>query len=556
MYLSEKRVLTNNILLKFSFSIPGLWTILILVIINVFLLTTDVVRLVILSQNIYLGNKFKLSKVFGAILKNFSKVIKILLVQLFLHICIILSLLFMIISPKILNAYLPTFFANILVNTPLKILIILTIIITSYMYLIKNIFAIHISIIEGLDFKTSLIKSKNMCKSKLWNISGIILLLYVFIISCTLILFFIIGLAFVTFMKKSGFNSFPVLTSLSLFSVFSSIIMFLVSIFAIPINIIIITRLYYFIEVNDYDSKLSDYMEYGINTPSSFKELKHNNIFIIITCSALIMLFTIILLVTYYSSVKMNAVHITAHRGTPIYAPENSLSALQYAINNGADYAEIDVQETADGEVVLLHDTNLKRVTGINKNIWDVTYDELKYYSIGKKFINPFGEKFRGEKIPSLRQAIKLCKGKIKLNIELKANGHDPELSEKVLKILEEENFKDQCIISSVNYESLKKVRNLDPTIKIGTIVYIVIEDMSNLDVDFYSIETDNATEKFIHNSHLLGREVHVWTVNNEKNMTKLIDLGVDNIITDHPYNLKNLLEESKNNKIINLLFK
>lgn len=83
-------------------------------------------------------------------------------------------------------------------------------------------------------------------------------------------------------------------------------------------------------------------------------------------------------------------VQITAHRGASGSAPENTLVALQKAIEAGAEYAEIDVQETSDGKLVLLHDPDLKRTAGIKKNIWQASYDEIKHLDAGSWFSNAF----------------------------------------------------------------------------------------------------------------------------------------------------------------------
>ena len=108
-------------------------------------------------------------------------------------------------------------------------------------------------------------------------------------------------------------------------------------------------------------------------------------------------------------------------------APENTVSALAYTIDCGADYAEIDVQETADGELILLHDNSLKR-TAVKKNVWEMTYAEIEQLDAGVSF----HKKFRGEKIPTLDEVLKYCKGKLDLNIEIKYNGKNKGIVKKV----------------------------------------------------------------------------------------------------------------------------
>ena len=110
---------------------------------------------------------------------------------------------------------------------------------------------------------------------------------------------------------------------------------------------------------------------------------------------------------------------ITAHRGSSLAAPENTLSAVQAAIDDLADSVEIDVQLSRDGVVVLGHDASLKRVAGVNRPISALNWDELQKLDVGAWFSGDFA----GERIPALEEVLELCKGKINLTIELKNVG-------------------------------------------------------------------------------------------------------------------------------------
>ena len=149
---------------------------------------------------------------------------------------------------------------------------------------------------------------------------------------------------------------------------------------------------------------------------------------------------------------------MTAHRGGARVAPENTISALEAAVDALADYAEIDVQETKDGEIVLLHDTNLQRVTGLNANIWDLTYEEVSQLDAGIKFI----KSSEGENT-NPGEALECCQGRIRLNIELKYNGHNAQIVPKVLKIIEEYGFEENCVVTSMNYKYLEQIKELNP---------------------------------------------------------------------------------------------
>ena len=231
-------------------------------------------------------------------------------------------------------------------------------------------------------------------------------------------------------------------------------------------------------------------------------------------------------------SSAQNYIAVTAHRGGARMAPENTISALEYAVEAMADYAEIDVQETKDGEIVLLHDSNLKRVTGLNANIWNLTYDEVSQLDAGVKF----HKKFRGEQIPTLGQALEYCQGKLRLNIEIKYNGHNSQIVRKVVNIIQENEFQDKCVVTSMNYKFLTQIRELDPEIKTGYIMSMIYGDLSALtDADFFSVKYTYLNQAFVRRAHALGKEVWAWTPNYQGDMQRMVDCKADNIITDDP---------------------
>lgn len=225
-------------------------------------------------------------------------------------------------------------------------------------------------------------------------------------------------------------------------------------------------------------------------------------------------------------------ISVSAHRGGARKAPENTLSALEYAISSKSDFAEIDVQETKDGEVVLLHDNNLKRTTGLNANIWTLTYAELQQLDAGVRF----NQSFRGEKIPTLEEAIEAARGKIQLNIEVKYNGHNPNLVRKVVRIIEEQEFAENCVLTSMNYKFLEQAKALNPKIRTGYTMNMTYGDLENMDgADFFSVKYTYITERFVEKVHALGKEVYAWTLNYQGDIQRMVNCKVDNIITDDP---------------------
>ena len=223
---------------------------------------------------------------------------------------------------------------------------------------------------------------------------------------------------------------------------------------------------------------------------------------------------------------------ITAHRGGAWKAPENTISALQYTIDSGADYAEIDVQETKDGELILLHDDSLKRTAGVKKNVWDMTLKQVEKLDAGASF----HKKFRGEKIPEFTEALKFCKGRLDLNIEIKYNGKNKGIVNKVVRAIKENHFEDHCVVTSMNYQFLKQIKKTAPEIRTGYIMTMTYGGVQGMEAaDFFSVKHTYVDEKFVTQAHALGKEVYVWTVNYKGDAKRMLDIGADNIITDDP---------------------
>ena len=231
-------------------------------------------------------------------------------------------------------------------------------------------------------------------------------------------------------------------------------------------------------------------------------------------------------MVTGGSSLPM----IMAHRGYSSAAPENTIDAFEKAIEAGAEAAELDVQMTKDGVIVVMHDDSPKRTAGLDKYIWEVTYSEIKDLDNSLNFSGDYGP----TRIPTLDEVIKTAKGRLYLNIEIKRTGHDDGIVEKVVRIIQNNGFEDECDITSQDYDTLAAVKAIDPGILTAYTTVIGIGDIENLDAaDIISIEETFATFREILNIHTAGKRVFVWTVNEEKSIDKLVNLNVDAIITN-----------------------
>lgn len=223
--------------------------------------------------------------------------------------------------------------------------------------------------------------------------------------------------------------------------------------------------------------------------------------------------------------------YIAAHRAGAAMAPENTLAALSDSIQAGADYAEIDVQQTKDGELIILHDSSFERTAGVKKNVWDVTLEEVRTYQTG--YIVGQGQ----IRIPTLTQMLQAAKGKIKLMIELKPNGHEQELERKTLDLIRANGMADQCVIASLDYHILERVKKLAPDIPTCYIAAISYGDLKELSAaDMLSIEETFVTPSLLLFAREQEKQVFAWTINREDDMRRMVQMGVDGVVTDNPY--------------------
>lgn len=248
----------------------------------------------------------------------------------------------------------------------------------------------------------------------------------------------------------------------------------------------------------------------------------------------------------------LNKTLIAAHRGYSADAPENTIPAFEEAVSTMSDYVELDVQETKDGRVVVLHDSNLKRVAGIDKNIWNLNYREIADIDVGSWF----SEEFAGVTIPTLEEVMEMAKGRLKLNIEIKLTGHEKNIEQSVVEIIEEYGMENDCVITSFQAKALKKVKKANPDIQTGYILHVAYGDFSGLNyADALSVNYSFATELLIDEAHNAGKKVFVWTVNTPEAINEMINNGADMIITDDPVLAKEtILSYETNPHVVKLI--
>ena len=420
----------------------------------------------------------------------------------------------------------------------------------------KWLYSLHYMVIEGKSFKSARKSSKNLIKGNRFK-DIIIVFLYQLISGISYILFLIIGI-FILYILNMILGRIFVIKSILLTIVwmFMLVSVIIFTIISTGIGYSVISSLYYKHKI-DKDEKLITIKSEEKKKNIKFnKNLKYAVIILWIFAIAGGSIFTYQVIT---GKANLNIEHtkkmeITAHRGASIKYPENTMAAFRGAKKLGADWIELDVQQTKDKQIVVSHDTNLSRVTGVNKDIIDMNYSEIKKLDAGSFF----NKKFKGEKIPLLKEVLEFAKkNNIRLNIELKPTGKEKNFEKQVVDLIKEYNFEDRCVVTSQVYNVLKKIKKYDKDIKTVYVMSIAIGKITDAKyADAFSIKATNVTETQVSRVHNAGKELYAWTVNKEESINKMIDMNVDNIITDNIKLGVDLVEKSKRTNIEDIIIK
>jgi len=249
----------------------------------------------------------------------------------------------------------------------------------------------------------------------------------------------------------------------------------------------------------------------------------------------------------------------TAHRGAMGHAPENTIAAFEVGIEQQADWIESDVQRTKDGELVLMHDTTLSRTTDVEEvfpdrapwNVADFTLAEIKTLDAGSWF----GEEFAGEPVPTLAEMIELVRPtRSGILMELKSPELYPGIEQEVAGAFDSHpGYVDSAVaagrlaVQSFNWDSMKTYKEVQPEMPVGLLGTPTLDQLPTL-TWAQQINPSHGTfdAAYVDAVHELGMDVHTWTVNTPADMNKVLDRGVDGVITNYPDVLADVLDDRR----------
>lgn len=227
-----------------------------------------------------------------------------------------------------------------------------------------------------------------------------------------------------------------------------------------------------------------------------------------------------------------DTVQVIGHRGYSAEYPENTLSSFKGAMEMGADYVELDVQLTKDGEVVVFHDNDLSRIVGCEGTIADYTLEELKAMDFGAYF----SPSYAGEPIPTLAEVMELVKpSECGIYLELKNIGDVEGFADKVVAIATEYEMQHRCLFASFHYPYLEQCKNIDSTL---SILYNTTAAVASLPqqypAEYYGLYIENINADIIKSIHDAGSKAFVWTANTPTEMCLARDMGIDGVTTNY----------------------
>ncbi len=553
MKITGYNYLTIENIFSFILNPLTLGMLLILVLFMLVYTMFEITTLIIILDQSYFNKKIKIidairisirkcKRLFS--FKNISIAFMTLFLMPFLHLGITSSFI------KKIN--IPEFISDFIVQDTTLLIVFIVIIAFLISLFLKWIYSLHYFVLEDVDFKEARKRSKNLGKKhRIKDLFSMVLLQVANGLIYTL--FVVIGVVLIIALEHV-FSEKIIFKSITATVIWGFIIVsfLVITILSTPLSYAVVSRLYY-LHKKEKNEEIK-----SIEIHTNEKNTKNNNnLRKIIYGLSLISIIggSIFSYGVYTGKYNLNieytrTLEVTAHRGASLEYPENTMSAFEGAKKLGADWIELDVQQTKDGKLIVIHDTNFKRTTGVDKNTWELTYDEIKELDAGSFF----DTKYKDEKIPLLEDVIEFAKmNGIRLNIELKPTGYEYDFEKSVIDIIKKSNFQDRCVVTSQIYKVLENVKKHDTNIKTVYVMSLAYGNIISLEAaDYFSIEATSITEDLVSSVHKAGKQIYGWTVNTEENINKMIDLKVDNIITDNIEFAKNIIYASKTSNILN----
>ena len=419
--------------------------------------------------------------------------------------------------------------------------------------LLRVIYSLHYSVLENMKLKEAVKRSRQLGKGK--HLKDFLSLAAVQIgISAVYSLCVAAGIFLIVAIDHvlGRFAVFSSIISVIIW-MFNTVLVVIFTALSVPVSCVCISVLYY-ARKRELGEEINSFVFLNSEKQTKKGNRRLRTAVSLITVAAVV-LGTIFISGLYRGQYNLNVEYartteVTAHRGASADYPENTMSAFIGAKELGADWIELDVHQTKDGEIIVIHDKNFKRTTGVDKNTWELTYDEVSQLDAGSYF----GAEFQGERIPLLSEVIEFAKeNNIRLNIELKPTSHETDFEKHVIDIIMDYDFVENCVITSQIYRVMENVKAYNEEVETVYVMGLAYGNITKLTAaDHFSIEAASVTGRLVSRVHGEGKELYAWTANTQASIQRMIELNVDNIITDNISLAKDTIYAEKSSDLIN----
>ncbi|MFF2885821.1 glycerophosphoryl diester phosphodiesterase membrane domain-containing protein [Paenibacillus sp. NPDC057967] len=534
--------LLNSEVYRLGYTYEGVLGLVMIGLVASFALFIELCVLVILVQQRYFGKQVNIADALLTTLRQTPRLLGFGIVQLLVFLLVLIPF---IDSPLSASFYalfnFPIFMQSRVLDASYTMTIVYVLLMLVVLYtVLRWIFVLHYIVLEGKSITEAIRSSQALTRGRRLQ-----LFFWLFVLNAV-----VFGTGFLAISSLSYLPAWMDMNVLKAFTnhyslTLSTILTYMFALLLMPINIIFLTRLFYYFghtkgekpkdHLHIYQSRLGK-LEQRF---AAFLRGRKRTSLIYASIAVVYIGLAVYVGIRANDSLvyaKWNVL-ISAHRGDAENAPENSIPSITAAIDKGIQSVEIDVQMTKDGIAVLHHDYSLRRMAGVPERVSELTYEELSRLAIGQD------ENLESIHIPTLAYALAEAQGRIKLLLDLKPYGPGDDLVREVVSLVQAYGMEQEVYIQSFDSYSLKQIRELAPDIKIGQILYFALGNLSALDVDFYTIEQVMLTDQLVKQAHASGREVWVWTVNTRRNMKEVLKFQIDGIITDYPVLAQSMVE-------------
>jgi len=539
--LYNSGVVLNQDVFKIVLDKDNLFSLFLILLLAITFIFMEMAIYILIAHKKYFKKDIYISEAFFTALSKLPRLLSIELIYFFFLIIFIIPLVELPVqSPIGQTVELPQFFEAKVESNPLYTALYTAIIIGLLYVIYRFIFTLHGILLRKEKISQAMKHSFRLTKKgTAINIGKLIVINGLYIGFGVLVLY---GISYI----QANINYTPPLAIKKYLLTLSGLFFTFHTMLLTPFNMIFLTRLYYEVDIRGHFEHDGDHRVYGPKDEvrllcfdvvrkseaymcSHFRKKKITAILLILFTIAFSIYTTLTKQGIYVNSGR--DVEIIAHRAGYKTAPENTLIAIEEAIEKGVMIIELDIQLTKDGVPVLHHDYALTRMVGVSKRVSDVTYRELQTYTI-KNTVN--------EKIPSLIDALKTIDKRAYVLLDLKSDKSTKKLIDAIVQDLRSSGMTDYVYIQSFNTNLLKYAREKAPEIRLGQVIYFFWGSLDALDVDFYTLHYTMLSRDLVKEIKKHDRLMWVWTIEDEDILRETLKYDIDGVITSDVDMVKN----------------